>query len=74
MHLRYAAPFGVQGRQAYRPRGHIATDGPDACVQRCTVQRFALTQLHCPMQKTAKLAIEFIMNFKFRLMIHDPCL
>ncbi|KOG05278.1 Unknown protein sequence [Pseudomonas syringae pv. aceris] len=38
------------------------------------MQCIALAQLLCMMQKAVRLAIELIVNFKFRLMIHLPCL
>lgn len=74
MHLRHAKTLCLQGCDAYRACGYIAAHGPDTCMQGRTVQGVALAQLRCLMQKAVRLAIELIVNFKFRLMIHLPCL
>lgn len=74
MHLRHAKTLGLQGCDAYRACGYIAAHGPDTCMQGRAMQCIALAQLLCMMQKAVRLAIELIVNFKFRLMIHLPCL
>ncbi len=74
MYLRHAKALGLQGCDAYRACGYIAAHGPHTCMQGRTMQCVALTQLLCMMQKAVRFAVELIVNFKFRLMIHLPCL
>jgi hypothetical protein len=42
----------------------------DSCVQRCDVQGIAFAQVCGSMSKVPATAIELIINFKFRLLIH----
>lgn len=73
MHLRHAETTGLKGCHAYRASRYITAYGSDTCMQRCTVQGVALAKLSCMVQEATRFAVELIVNFKFRLMIHLPC-
>lgn len=73
MYLGDAEALSLKRRQAYRARGDVSTERAYASMQRCKMQRIALTKLRALVEKVTRFTLELVMNLEFHLGIHhDP--